>query len=94
MEMTTRASGTKRRRGAAFVASLAFAATGIGWAGCGDEDQAQEAIDDAQDQAEETLDEVNESVDEGDVDAALEEAQDEADKALEDAQQQLEDAGY
>ena len=90
-------NGTRRRRVGAIAATLALAAGGVAWSGCGDDEQdardaANQAIDDAQEQADQAVDDVNEALDNSDAEEAAKDAQDAANEALEDAQNQAEDA--
>jgi len=70
----------KRRRGAAIVASLALAAGGVAWAGCGDDEE------EAQDAAQEIEDQVNEALEDADLPEetqdAIDDAQDQANEAI------------
>jgi TolA-binding protein len=79
-----------RRRGAAIVASLAFAAGGVAWAGCGDDEE------DAQEAAEQIQDEVNQALEDAGADSeeaqeAIDKAQEEANETIDELNEQLED---
>ena len=84
-----KSSASKRRLGASVAASLALAAGGVAWAGCGDEE------DDAADTAQEIQDQVNQELDDADVpedvQEAIDKAQDEANEASDDINEALED---
>ena len=85
------------RRALTGVAVLAIAATGAAWSGCGDddEDEAQQAIDEAQEQVDEATEEAQQEVEHATEEAEqqAEEAQQEAEEALDEAQQDAEDDG-
>jgi hypothetical protein len=75
-------NSSTRRRVTTVVAAIAIGLAGAGWSGCGDdsgEDQANQAVDEAQ----QAIDDAQDSA---------ENVPDEAQDAIDDAQQQAEDA--